>query len=156
LGEESRLRDQQDRHSRERPRDYTGGEFRSRKCPPPLRRNPGDLSHQCPFGAAGETGRSSLWEKADLPFERYIHDTLDEDSRIRLKFLNPLGIGSHLVDKYLKKVDSRTAFLKTDFDLLTDVETQLAVYREDMHHNFSFRMGDIENILSEMENVNLF
>jgi hypothetical protein len=43
------------------------------------------------------------------------------------------------------------AFLKTDFDLLADVETQLAVYREDMNHNFTYRMGDIENILLEME-----
>jgi hypothetical protein len=55
------------------------------------------------------------------------------------------------VDKYLKKVDSRMVFLKTDFDLLADVETQLAVYKEDMHHNFNFRMGDIEKILLEME-----
>ncbi len=97
-------------------------------------------------------GEIGLWEKSRFEIlERYIHNTLDESSRLRLKFLNPLGIGSHLVDKYLKRADSRMAFLKTDFDLLADVETQLAVYREDMHHNFSFRMGDIENILLEME-----
>ena len=97
-------------------------------------------------------GESSLWEKSRFePFERYIHNILDESSRIRLKFLNPLGVGSHLVDKYLKRVDSRMTFLKTDFDLLDDVESQLTVYREDMQHNFSFRMGDIEKILLEME-----
>jgi small GTP-binding protein len=109
-----------------------------------------------PISARGalraKQGESSLWEKSRFaPFERYILETLDESSRLRLKFLNPLGIGSHLVDKYLKKADSRMAFLKTDFDLLADVETQLAVYREDMRHNFSFRMGDVENILLEME-----
>ncbi|RPJ08590.1 MAG: hypothetical protein EHM36_05275 [Deltaproteobacteria bacterium] len=97
-------------------------------------------------------GESSLWEKSRFePFEKYLHNILDESSRLRLKFLNPLGVGSHLVDRYLKKAGSRMAFLKTDFDLLADVETQLAVYREDMGHNFSFRMGDIENILLEME-----
>jgi small GTP-binding protein len=97
-------------------------------------------------------GESSLWEKSRFaPFEKYIHETLDEGNRLRLKFLNPLGVGSHLVDKYLKKADSRMTFLKTDFDLLVDVETQLAVYKEDMGHNFSFRMGDIEKILFEME-----
>ncbi|MGD0917352.1 MAG: dynamin family protein [Thermodesulfobacteriota bacterium] len=109
-----------------------------------------------PISARGalraKQGESSLWEKSRFaPFERYIHKTLDESSRLRLKFLNPLGVGSHLVDKYLEKTDSRMDFLKTDFDLLADVETQLAVYREDMHHNFSYRMGDIENILLEME-----
>ena len=109
-----------------------------------------------PISARGalraKQGESGLWEKSRFaPFERYIHNTLDESSRLRLKFLNPLGVGSHLVDKYLKKADSRMAFLKTDFDLLDNVETQLGVYREDMRHNFSFRMGDIENILLEME-----
>ena len=97
-------------------------------------------------------GESDLWEKSRFaPFERYIHNTLDESSRLRLKFLNPLGVGNHLVDKYLKKADSRMVFLKTDFELLADVETQLSLYKEDMHHNFSFRMGDIEKILFEME-----
>jgi small GTP-binding protein len=109
-----------------------------------------------PISARGalrsKQGESDLCEKSRFaPFERYIHTTLDESSRLRLKLLNPLGVGSHLVDEYLKKADSRMAFLKTDFDLLDNVETQLGVYREDMRHNFSFRMGDIENILLEME-----
>jgi small GTP-binding protein len=97
-------------------------------------------------------GERGLWEKSRFAsFEGYIHNTLDESSRLFLKLLNPLGVGSHLVDKYLKKIDSRMVFLKTDFELLADVETQLALYKEDMHHNFSFRMGDIEKILFEME-----
>jgi small GTP-binding protein len=97
-------------------------------------------------------GESELWEKSHFAsFERYIHNTLDESSRVVLKLLNPLGVGSHLVDKYLKKAESRMVFLKTDVDLLADVEKQLALYKEDMSHNFSFRMGDIEKILFEME-----
>jgi small GTP-binding protein len=116
----------------------------------------GVFSEVFPISARGalraKQGESSLWERSRFaPFERYIHNILDESSRLRLKFLNPLGVGSRLVDGYLKKADSRMTFLKTDFDLLADVETQLAVYKEDMHHNFSFRMGDIENILLEME-----
>jgi len=97
-------------------------------------------------------GESGIWEKSRFAsLEEYIHVTLDERSRFLLKLLNPLGVGIHLVDKYSKIVDSRIASLKTDFDLLADVEAQLAVYKEDMQHNFSFRMGDIESILFEME-----
>ena len=97
-------------------------------------------------------GEVGLWEKSRFAlFEKYLHSSLDESSRVRLKFLNPLGVGSHLVDKYMNRVNSRMDFLKTDFDLLADVETQLTVYKEDMQHNFSFRMGDVENILLEME-----
>jgi len=97
-------------------------------------------------------GESGLWEKSRFAsLEEYIHITLDESSRILLKLLNPLGVARHLVDTYSKKVDSRMASLKTDFDLLADVESQLAVYKEDMQHNFNFRMKDIENILFEIE-----
>ncbi len=97
-------------------------------------------------------GESDLWEKSRFAsFEKYIRDTLDESSRIRLKFLNPLGVGAHLLEKYLKTVDARKAFLKTDLDLVADVDNQLVLYKEDMRHNFGFRMGDIEAILLEME-----
>jgi small GTP-binding protein len=97
-------------------------------------------------------GESDLWDKSRfVSFERYIHNTLDESSRLLLKLLNPLGVGSHLVDKYLKKADSRIVSLKTDFDMLADVEAQLALYKEDMQRNFRFRMGDIEKILFEIE-----
>jgi small GTP-binding protein len=116
----------------------------------------GEVPTVFPVSARGalraKQGESGLWEKSRFAsLEEYIHITLDEGSRLVLKLLNPLGVGSHLVDKYLKIVDSRMVSLKTDFDLLADVEAQLAVYKEDMHHNFSFRMGDIENILFEME-----
>ena len=97
-------------------------------------------------------GEPGLWEKSRFaPFEEYIHKTLDESSRLRLKFLNPLGVGSRLTEKYLGKVDSRTTSLKTDLDLLADVESQLKFYQEDMNRNFGFRMADIDNILLGME-----
>ncbi len=83
--------------------------------------------------------------------ENYIRSTLDEKGRLRLKFLNPLGVGSHLAEKYLGQIDQRLDLLKGDFALLEDVENQLAVYREDMNRDFSYRMADIENVLFEME-----
>jgi small GTP-binding protein len=116
----------------------------------------GVLPEVFPVSARGalraKQGEGILWGKSRFaPFERYLHETLDEDSRLRLKLLNPLGVGGRLVDKYLEKARSRMGFLKTDFDLLADVEAQLAVYKEDMHRNFTFRMGDVEKLLLEME-----
>ncbi len=84
--------------------------------------------------------------------EQYIFDTLDDQGRLRLKFLNPLGVGSHLVDKYANRIGARLDTLKADFDMLTNVEDQLALYHEDMTRDFNFRMADLENILFEMEN----
>ncbi len=97
----------------------------------------------------GETG---LW-KASLfeALERYIQNTLDEKGRLTLKFMNPLGVGAHLVNKYLEITNSRLELLKTDFATLQDVDSQLGLYQQDMHRDFDFRMADIENVLFEME-----
>ncbi|NWF53198.1 MAG: dynamin family protein [Syntrophaceae bacterium] len=100
----------------------------------------------------GKQGEAGLWEKSRFAsFEEFLHNTLDEGSRLQLKLLNPLGVGARLSEKYLGKVDSRKASLKTDLDLLADVESQLKFYQEDMQRNFGFRMADIENLLMGME-----
>ncbi len=100
----------------------------------------------------GKRGEAALWGKSLFaPFEEYIHHTLDESSRLRLKLLNPLGVGTRFIEKYLTQVASRKVSLKTDLALLADVESQLKFYQEDMQRNFGFRMADIDNILMEME-----
>lgn len=97
-------------------------------------------------------GEPALWQDSRFEqLEGYIHDTLDERGRLRLKFLNPLGVGMHLVDKYLGAAGSRLELLQADFATLDDVEAQLGVYQEDMQRDFGYRMADIENVLFEME-----
>lgn len=97
-------------------------------------------------------GEPDLWEKSRFEIlETYIHQTLDETSRLRLKFLNPLGVGTHLAERYLNITRSRLDLLKADFQMLSDVETQLDIYQEDMKRDFTFRMSDIEKILYEMD-----
>jgi small GTP-binding protein len=83
--------------------------------------------------------------------ENFIHNTLDETGRIRLKFLNPLGVGKHLVGKYLAVVDARLDLLRADFTMLEDVESQLNMYRQDMQRDFTYRISDISNLLYEMD-----
>jgi small GTP-binding protein len=97
-------------------------------------------------------GEPELWEASRFEtLEKYIHDTLDEKGRLSLKFLNPLGVGSHLVNKYLDITGSRLELLKTDSVVLQDIDSQLALYQQDMHRDFEFRMSDIDNVLYEME-----
>ena len=83
--------------------------------------------------------------------EQYIVDTLDEKSRLTLKLMSPLGVANHLVNRYGEITRSRIDLLKTDLQMLADVDAQLGLYKEDMHRDFQFRMADIENILLEME-----
>ena len=97
-------------------------------------------------------GESNLWKASMFePLEKYVQETLDEKGRLSLKFMNPLGVASHLVNKYLEVTESRLELLKTDFATLGDVDSQLNLYQQDMHRDFDYRMADIENILFEME-----
>ena len=97
-------------------------------------------------------GETEYWNHSRFePLERYIHDTLDESSRLRLKLLNPLGVGLHLIERYRNVAADRLDMLKEDFNMLADVEAQLNIYKEDMHRDFDFRMSDIENVLYDME-----
>lgn len=83
--------------------------------------------------------------------ERYIHERLDQRERLRLKLANPLGIGQALSSRYLDVTEGRLSLLQDDLRLLDDVETQHAVYRQDMDRQFDLRMGEIENVLLQME-----
>ncbi|MFC2053179.1 dynamin family protein [Chloroflexota bacterium] len=97
-------------------------------------------------------GKPEIWETSRFePLENFIHDTLDKSGRLRLKFLNPIGVGAHLVQKYLEVTTSRLELLKDDVEMISDVESQLDLYQEDMKRDFIFRMADIENVLFEME-----
>lgn len=97
-------------------------------------------------------GDPAQWQKSGFePLEQYIHDTLDETNRLRLKFLNPLGVGDNLIKKYGEITGNRLALLADDVETLANLERQLEVYRQDMERDFQFRLSDIENVLYDME-----
>jgi small GTP-binding protein len=104
------------------------------------------------YALQAKNGEPSYWEKSGFePLEKFIFNTLDESSRLRFKLLNPLGVGSHLVGRYLAVTLNRLDLLKEDFQMLGDIETQLGLYKEDMQRDFNYRMSDIEKILFEMD-----
>lgn len=97
-------------------------------------------------------GEPHLWTESRFEaLENFIHNTLDEGSRLRLKFLNPLGVGKHLTERYLKTISQRIELLQDDFQMLADVDAQLNEYRADMLRDFDFRLSDVDNVLYEME-----
>jgi hypothetical protein len=97
-------------------------------------------------------GEPGLWEVSRFEaLERYVREKLDEESRLRLKLLSPLGVASHLLERQLEAVASRLGLLRDDLQILEDVERQLEAYRIDMVRDVAFRMADIEKVLVEME-----
>src|SRR5688572_13486366 len=96
-------------------------------------------------------GDPSAWAESRFEaLERYITTALDAPGRIHLKLLNPLGVGSSLVDRHAAIVRERSTLLKEDFEMLEEVEGQLKVYEADLSRDFEYRMADIDKILLEM------
>ncbi len=83
--------------------------------------------------------------------EEFVARTLDEEERLRLKLLNPLGVAAKLVEKHLARTEERLALLKDDFAAIEEIESQLALYREDLARDFRFRLADVDNVVSDFE-----
>ncbi len=101
---------------------------------------------------SAKAGNPRDWEASGFdPMEQYIHDTLDDDERFRLKLLNPLGVGHKLVSRQLDALQDDLESLQVDGQLLSDIHDQTTYYNEDMQRNFKARLGEVDNILFGME-----
>lgn len=116
----------------------------------------GDIAAVFPVSARmakeAKSGQPQLWEASRFEaLESYIRETLDDEGRFKLKMRNPLGVGHRLLDKYLAVSESNLSLLQDDAQLVDDIERQTTYYNEDMQRNFQARLGEIDNILYEME-----
>jgi hypothetical protein len=97
-------------------------------------------------------GDPSAWPASGFDeLERFIRERLDQRERVRLKLVNPLGVGTALTARYLEVIDTRLDLLRDDLRLLEDVDRQLTVYRTDMEKQFELRIVRADNTLLEME-----
>jgi small GTP-binding protein len=101
---------------------------------------------------AGPGGSEDLRAKSRFDaLERYVAATLDEEERVRLKLLNPLGVGLRLLEKHLRLTEARLELLREDFEATESIESQLGLYQEDLTRDFRFRLSDVEKVLLEFE-----
>ncbi len=99
-----------------------------------------------------KNGEPQWWQPSGFgALEDYIRENLDQTEQVRLKFLNPLGVASHLTGEYRERAEIQRRILAEDISLLQNVERQQAVYKTDMQKDFAFRMADVENIFYTME-----
>lgn len=116
----------------------------------------GDIAAVFPVSAklakGAKEGQPQLWQGSRFePLEAYIEETLDDAGRFRLKLMNPLGVGRRLVSEQLEATEADLELLQADAALLDDIQRQMTYYNDDMQRNFQARLGEIENVLYEME-----
>ncbi len=83
--------------------------------------------------------------------EDYIINTLDQETRVRLKLLSPLGVAERLTSTYLAAVEERLRVLHDDFTTLDNIDQQLQVFREDLNNDVQYHLNEIDTLLRDFE-----
>ncbi|NNJ12574.1 dynamin [Chloroflexales bacterium ZM16-3] len=82
--------------------------------------------------------------------EEYIIDHLDEEARVRLKLLAPLGVAQRLARKYLQVTEVRLETLRDDLATIENIEQQIAVYREDLKNDVQYYLNEVDAIMRQL------
>ncbi|MBA3468700.1 MAG: dynamin family protein [Herpetosiphonaceae bacterium] len=102
---------------------------------------------------ARESDDAAAWQTSGFAeIEEYLLRTLDEGERVRLKLLNPLGVGLRLAQTYRAASDARLATLVEDVKAIENIDGQLQAYRAEMMRDFEPRLSQLELLLHELEN----
>ncbi len=102
-------------------------------------------------GIENEATRAELTRLSGFEeLRRYVFETLDEESRVRYKLLNPLGVAESVAARYAEAARRRDELLAEDRKTEESIERQLAVFREDMERDFKARLLTVDNIVFEL------
>lgn len=103
------------------------------------------------LGDRNPAERQKLWDASRFgALEQFIFSTLDEEGRIQLKLLSPLGVGERIADRYIKAAQDRLHVLRDDTATIERIEQQLGLYQVDMTQQFAYHRTKIENIIHKM------
>jgi small GTP-binding protein len=83
--------------------------------------------------------------------EQFISATLDDTTRLQLKFNNPLGVAEHLGEQARQNLSSQSEDLSEDKVTAAALETVISNYEHELHSELSPRLAEIENILRRLE-----
>lgn len=103
--------------------------------------------------AEPDPGQSAQLRKASRldALADYIHFTLDDAARLRLKFASPLGVAGHIVDQAQSVLSEQASDLNEDKEAVSAVESIIAAYDQELRNELGPRLAEVENVLSRLQ-----
>jgi small GTP-binding protein len=98
--------------------------------------------------AEGQTLRAASQLEA---LEQYIQATLDDETRLRLKLTNPLGVAEHILSQAQAAAAAQDDALGEDTETVLALEGVLASYAQELKSELGPRLAEVENILVRMQ-----
>jgi len=83
--------------------------------------------------------------------DKYITATLDDTTRLQLKFNNPLGVAENLVAQAGTVNQDQSEDLKEDLQTAAALKTTISDYERDLQSELTPRLAEMENILHRLE-----
>ncbi|HEY3310047.1 MAG TPA: dynamin family protein [Anaerolineales bacterium] len=83
--------------------------------------------------------------------EEFITSTLDDGTRLKLKFNNPLGVVENLTNQASNAVETQVEALKEDTQTAAALETVITSYEAELKSELPPRLAEVENILHRLE-----
>ncbi len=83
--------------------------------------------------------------------EKYINSTLDDTTRLQLKFNNPLGVAENLITQTSKATETQAEDIKEDLQTATALDATIKDYERDLQNELQPRLAEMENILHKLE-----
>jgi small GTP-binding protein len=83
--------------------------------------------------------------------EQFIIATLDDATRLELKFNNPLGVAEHLTEQAGQDIAAQSESLNEDKVTAASLEKVITAYERELHSELPPRLAEIENILYRLE-----
>ena len=99
-----------------------------------------------------EEKRKELWAQSGLQaLEQYITSTLDDATRLQLKFNNPIGVAEKLVTQIETEAQDQGETLNEDLQTAASLESTITEYERDLQNELRPRLAEVENILHRLE-----
>ncbi len=109
------------------------------------------LAQQAARALDPDQGRALRARSGLDALEQYIQATLDDQTRLRLKLTNPLGVAEHILSQAQGAAAAQDDALAEDAETVTALEGLLAAYARDLPSELRPRLAEIENILIRLQ-----
>ena len=83
--------------------------------------------------------------------EQYINTTLDDTTRLGIKFNNPLGVAERLIEQAAGSLATQSEALNEDKVTAASLETVISEYERELRSELPPRLAEVENILHRLE-----
>lgn len=97
-------------------------------------------------------GADEQWQASGMAaIEHFVIDTLDEETRFRLKVLSPIGVARRITTKYLTATEDRLATLRDDIHALDQIDRQLALFGDELRQDAEYYLAEIDHVLTSLQ-----